>query len=87
MSARLVPSQLSGGGSDIFQVAVGGSGFSGVGGTGISGESSEQACDRGTKQSRNSIPTRKRWIRFMVSLFIRGKRIRRSTVLRKFRKP
>lgn len=87
MSARLVPSQLSGAAVIFFQVAVGGSGFSGVGGTGISGESSDQACDRGTKQSRNSIPTRKRWIRFMVSLFIRGKRIRRSTVLRKFRKP
>ena len=50
MSARLVPSQLSGAAVIFFQVAVGGSGFSGVGGTGISGESSEQACDRGAKQ-------------------------------------
>ena len=65
MSARLVPSQLSGAAVIFFQVAVGGSGFSGVGGTGISGESSEQACDRGTKQSWNSIPTRKRWIRLL----------------------
>lgn len=37
MSARLVPSQLSGAAVIFFQVAVGGSGFSGVGGTGISG--------------------------------------------------
>ena len=36
MSARLVPSQLSGAAVIFFQVAVGGSGFSGVGGTGIS---------------------------------------------------
>ena len=35
MSARLVPSQLSGAAVIFFQVAVGGSGFSGVGGTGI----------------------------------------------------
>ena len=32
MSARLVPSQLSGAAVIFFQVAVGGSGFSGVGG-------------------------------------------------------